>query len=75
MNAFRQLRRHSSMNCDELEVCVYVLLRVHADDDVTVETRSCVICSVFSKMIIFPVLFHYCSNYAKFFIFLDTLKR
>ena len=53
MNAFRQLRRHQHEHTEEhihttREVCVYVLLRVHADDDVTVETRSCVICSVFS---------------------------
>ena len=40
MNAFRQLRRHQHEHAEEL------LLRVHADDDVTVETRSCVICSV-----------------------------
>ena len=39
-----KLRR---LNCDELEVCVSVLLRAHADDDVTVEMCACVICSVF----------------------------
>ena len=41
MNAFRQLRHHQHEHAEEHihEEQVLLVLRVHADDDVTVETR------------------------------------